>query len=260
MATEHLFHYSFVMLGLMRLWHFCRLCVLLKRFPAPAADSQWLLVVFGCVFLPMLLSLPDAFAPPRALKTVLSYLHFLPAALYITVVCREQSARSAILLAMSLLMGILVVDALVQFTFGTNLLGFERHSSVLTGMFDSNQRLGLVLALFLPLTLFSLHTQLSWGLWKWALLLPYCVVILFSLKRSAWVMLVIGALAYFFVFVTQKRISWQVKALIPTCAMAVVIVTGYLVPSVELTLKSTFGALNADYETLDIASSRRLTL
>lgn len=260
MATEHLFHYSIALLGLMGVWNFSRLWIRGGRFPVPASDTNWVWLAFGCVFIPMLLSLPDAFQPQRATKTVFSYLHFLPAALYINVVCRDPSARSLILRVVALLLGLLVVDALVQFTFGTNLLGFDRHSAVLTGMFDSNQRLGLVLALFLPLALYFLQTQLSWGSWKWSFLIPYGVVILFSLKRSAWVMLVIGALAYFFVFLVQRGISWRTKVLIPTLAVGVVLVTGYLVPTVGVTLKSTFGALNADYETLDIATSRRLTL
>lgn len=260
MATEHMFHYPIAFLGFMGLWRFLRLCFQDRRVPVPRPDVMWILLVFGCVFLPMLMSLPDAYEPQRTTKTVLSYLHYLPAALYITVICRNPKARALILLIVFMLLGLLVLDALAQFAFGNNLLGFERHSAVLTGMFDSSQRLGLVLALFLPLLLYFLQHRVAWRSWKWALLLPYGVVILFSLKRSAWVMLVVGAVVYFLVFLLQNRMSWRTKVSIPAIALLVVIATGYLVPSVGVTLKSTFGALNSDYETLDIATSRRLTL
>ena len=73
-------------------------------------------------------------------------------------------------------------------------------------------------------------------------------------------MLVAGAAAYFVVFLYRSQLGWRVKLLIPVSVAAVVMTTGYFVPSVGNTLKTTIGALNADYETLDIATSRRLTL
>jgi O-antigen ligase len=260
MVTEHLFHYPVIILGVMGAIHWLRLSLRQKYIAKPGADMAWVLLLFACVFMPMLLSMSDAFEPEHTKKTVLSYLHFLPAALYVCFICRDPETRLTILNVSSLLVGLLVVDALIQITVGVNLLGFERDSAVLTGMFDTNQRLGLVLALFLPLVLYCLQYRVSWGYWKWTLLIPYSIVILFSLKRSAWVMLALGATAYFVIFLYRSQLGWKVKLLIPVSIVAVVMMTGYFVPSVGSTLKTTIGALNADYETLDIATSRRLTL
>ena len=87
MATEHLFHYSIALLGLMGLWNFSRLWIRGGRFTVPASDTNWVWLAFGCVFIHMLLSLPDVFQPQRATKTVSDYLIFLPAPPLIHLTC-----------------------------------------------------------------------------------------------------------------------------------------------------------------------------
>ena len=260
MVTEHLFHYPIGLLGVLGIIYGIRQVARAGRIPSAQADIKLAAGLFLCVFLPMLASLPDAVHPQHARKTAFSYLHFLPAVLYICVVCRKPAAREFILKSLVIFIALLVFDALVQFFFGQNLLGFPRDSAVLTGMFDTNQRLGLVLALFLPLVLFVLHARARNNVWWWLFLIPFAVVILFSLKRSAWVMIIVGSLLYLAVFVRLGQISWRTKLLGPAALLLVIGATAHFVPSVGKTLEVTLGALTADYETLDIATSRRLTL
>ncbi|MGR8949174.1 MAG: O-antigen ligase family protein [Gammaproteobacteria bacterium] len=260
MPTEHLFHYPIGLLGLLGIIYWGRLTLRLRNFAVPGADLQLIVVLFGCIFIPMLLSLGDAFNPRHATKTTFSYLHFLPAALYIAVICRDVGSRLVIFKSVAVLLAILVVDALVQFLLGVNLLGFPRDSAVLTGMFDANQRLGLVLALFLPLMLCVLNQYRSHAAWTWLLLIPYAAVVLLSLKRSAWVMLLVGGGVYLLLFVRLSTVSWRAKIFTPVAMVGIVVAVAYFVPSVGKTFRTTIGALNADYETLDIATSRRLTL
>ncbi|MEM7467382.1 MAG: O-antigen ligase family protein, partial [Pseudomonadota bacterium] len=143
---------------------------------------------------------------------------------------------------------------------GFNFLGFPRDSAVLTGMFDANQRLGLVLALFLPLALYALRERGPNSNWKWVVLLPYAVVVLLSLKRSAWLMLAVGLTVWVVFFLRMSALSWRAKIFGPVAVLLVIAGTSYFVPSVGKTLQTTLSALNSDYETLDIATSRRLTL
>ena len=260
MATEHLFHYAVGILGLMGIVYGLRVVAKHGGLVRLQGDTRQVVALFLCIFLPMLLSLADAVNPQHATKTVASYLHFLPAALYICVVCRRPANRDAILTALGWLLALLVIDALVQFFLGQNLLGFPRDSAVLTGMFDNNQRLGLVLALFLPLILYVLHQASRLSGWQWLLVIPYTVVILFSLKRSAWVMLLVGLVLSGILFLRYIHMSWRMKLIVPLIALAVIGSTAYFVPVVGDRLQTTFGAFSADYETLDIASSRRLTL
>ena len=260
MPTEHLFHYPVAILCLLGIFRWGIHCYSARTPLMPGKDVKLVVGLFSCVFLPMLLSLSDAFNLSHAAKTTFSYLHFLPAALYVAVVCRPPESRLFLVKIMAVLLGVLVVDALLQFATGTNLLGYPRDSAVLTGMFDANQRLGLVLALFLPLVLYGLHHTLRWGAWRWLAVIPFAMVVLLSLKRSAWVMLVVGAVLYLVFFVRLSTISLRSKILVPISALALAITVGYFVPSVGKTIQTTVGALSTDFETLDIASSRRLTL
>ena len=260
MVTEHLFHYAVGILGVMGITYWLRQVFRAKGLPRPESDLVRVTMLFLCVFLPMALTLPDAVNPRHATKTTMSYLHFLPAALYVCVICRVPSSRNFIGNCLCWLLALLVIDALVQFFLGHNLLGYPRDTAVLTGMFDNNQRLGLVLALFLPLILFSLHRLERFGGWQWLLLIPYAVVILVSLKRSAWVMLVVGLFLYGILFIRNLRMDWRMKLLVPLAVIVVIASSAHFIPTVGERLQTTFGALSADYETLDIASSRRLTL
>ena len=260
MPTEHLFHYPVAILCLLGVFYWFRYSYRTHTPLKSGDDLKLVTLLFVCVFLPMVVSLTDAFNFGHALKTTISYIHFLPAALYITVVCRDVESRPILLKTVGIMLGVLVIDALIQFFTGTNLLGYSRDSVVLTGIFDANQRLGLVLALFLPLVLYGLHTRHHWGWWKWSFLVPYAVVVLLSLKRSAWVMLIVGAGLYVLCFIQLSTVSWRTKMLVPLCAAAVGLAVAYFVPSVGKTLDTTIGAMSADFETLDIATSRRLTL
>lgn len=260
MVTEHLFHYPLAVLGLIGIYRWIAFCIAKRTLVPMTAGIRLACTLFACIFLPMLASLTDAFELQRSVKTVFSYLHFLPAVLYVSFVFKDRKAHEFVLIALSLCLALLVADALIQFVFGVNLLGYPRDSAVLTGMFDSNQRLGLVLALFLPLLLYVLHFRCRWAVWKWLLLIPYAVVILFSLKRSAWVMLLVGAILFFVTYLRYRNISLRAKIATPLFVLLLVFITANIVPSVGTTIRTTFSALTADYETLDIATSRRLTL
>ena len=260
MATEHLFHYTIGLLGLMGVGYWLRQLVRVKALPRPSTDLRLVIALFLCIFLPMAASLTDAVNVAHAGKTTLSYVHFLPAALYVCVIGRSAASQALILKCLTGLLALLVVDALVQFFLGQNLLGFPRDSAVLTGLFDDNQRLGLVLALFIPMILYQLHRLRAMGGWQWLLLIPYLLVVLFSLKRSAWVMLIVGAGLYVILFLRVTKLDWRVKLFLPIAALGLVVSTAYFVPSVSERLNTSLGIFSADYETLDIATSRRLTL
>ncbi|MEM7468975.1 MAG: hypothetical protein AAF387_19115, partial [Pseudomonadota bacterium] len=99
MATEHLYHYTIGVLALLGLGMWLRMFNRRKSLVVPQADLKLVLTLFLCIYFPMLASLVGAVNPSRALKTTLSYLHFLPAALYICVLCRNIETRNFILAA-----------------------------------------------------------------------------------------------------------------------------------------------------------------
>src|SRR5204862_816380 len=108
--------------------------------------------LFACYWLPALLSAPDAVAPDRTWSTVLVDLRFLPFALaMVWLVGGAPRAQMLLREGAALVVGLWVLDALVQAATGTG-LGGHWAGDRLSGVFgDDNLKLGPVLAVLSPL-------------------------------------------------------------------------------------------------------------
>ncbi len=105
LATENLTHYPIGVMCLLGLYK-------IRRDPKGALRSKnasLLLSVFACVWIPMLLAMPDAVNPGRALKTTLLYFHFLPAGLYVIYMLRDLIVRRIVWIGLAIIIGLLPV-------------------------------------------------------------------------------------------------------------------------------------------------------
>ena len=157
---------------------------------------QVLLFLFLCLWLPQLISLIGAVNPARSAKIVSLYPLYLFCGLFIVRELARPGNLSRLSLALLFVVIFWCVDALIQYATGANLLGYPYQDGMLSGMFYPKLRLGIVVAVLVPVALETVRNVNRDSLYPWLLLIPFTVVVLLSGRRSAWLMLIISLSAY----------------------------------------------------------------
>ena len=87
------------------------------------------IIVFLCLWLPLLISFPDAVNQSRAAQTVLPYLRFMFAGLFIIQELTKNAHRlNFVVYAVFIIVTFWCLDASIQFLMGQNLLGYPYSS------------------------------------------------------------------------------------------------------------------------------------
>lgn len=255
-ATEHLVHYP---VGLMALLGLLRVVTRPGELQQPA--GRRLVLLFACVWVPMLVASVDAVAPGHAWKTTLLYLHLLPAAWFVVNVCRDEAVLRLVTQGTAVLVLFAGFDAFAQLIWGVDLFGYPYEDGILKGVFHPKQRLGLFLAVFAPL---CIEVVIGWNRTfprVWLLLVPLVIVILMSLKRSAWLMLAVGLCAYLALLLRGGRTSWRALPVVPLLlALTFAGATAMMSPVLKDRLSVTGGLLSLDADTFDAATGHRFSL
>ena len=256
LASEHGSHYPIGILFLLGLVQWVRA----PQTMLGSAGARLFVMVFACLWIPMLLSLPDAANPARALKTTVLYLHYLPAGLYVVHMLADHRIRRIVLGGIVVVVGFWSVDGAIQWFTGRDLFGYPYDGSVLKGVFYPKQRFGLVLAVFTPLYLHVVQRFAARTPFAWLLLAPLLLAVAFSLKRTAWIMLVAAVAFYAVAFfnATARNVRLAGFALV-VCFAAFAAAVAF-VPNLQTQVSGTMNIFSTDFETADIATSRRLTL
>ncbi len=256
LVTENLTHYPvgiMCLLGLYKMgWDY--------EGVVRSSNARLLIGAFSCVWIPMLLALPDSVNLARAMKTTFLYFHFLPAGLYIIYMLRDEFVRRTVWCGLTIIVVFWCLDGLLQLVFGQNLFGYPYDGSVLQGAFYPKQRFGLILAVFAPLYINAVQRLAERSVWAWLLLLPLLVAVLFSLKRTAWVMMLASIGIYLFCFVRSRQLDFRLAVGYSILAALALIVATSSVPNLRTQVSDTLGLFSADFERVDIATSRRLSL
>lgn len=255
-VSEHLVHYALGSMAVLGV---------LDAVRHPAALRTWrtrqLLLLFALLWLPMMIASVNAVAPAHTWRTVLPYLHLLPASYFVMRACADVDVQRLVTVGAAVLVAFVVLDAFVQLLWHRDLFGYPYDRNVLKGVFYPKQRLGLVLAVFAPLYLDGVLCGCRRYPWLWLLLLPMVVIILVSLKRSAWLMLAFGLCVYVLLYARQRASAWTGRRL-AQWAMALVLAAALasLNPSLRARLHETSGLFSSDVQAIDAASGYRLTL
>ncbi len=257
LTTEHLVHYALALLMLGGL-------VAVLRRPRAAwqdAELRSVTLAFLALWLPMLASLPDAVNRAHAAQTTFAYLHFWPAALAIVIVMRHAALRRFVFIGVAAVLAFWIGDALLQLVTGRDLFGHPPAGNILTGAFYPKQRLGLVLATTTPLYCVAVAALARRRPIAWLLLLPLFLVILLSLKRTAWIMLAVS-LAGLLWLSCVRRGGTTCRAMLALLMALAVIAGGAMAvdPALRARVAETAGIVSGDFATMDRASSYRLSL
>ncbi|MDX1605188.1 MAG: O-antigen ligase family protein [Candidatus Competibacterales bacterium] len=206
------------LMGLWVLAHWRRYLAPLRR---PGATRDYSLA-FALVWVPALLSLPDAYDLGNTLRSTAGYLRFYLAGLFVLQALTDGTARQRFLRLSAWLLLFWLADALIQAAVGVDLFGHPYPEDRLNGLFGDNLKFGPILAMLAPLLLIQArrHWPPTVRIGVWAVLL---LVLLLAGSRAGWVMFAVVVGGYLlYLRSTGLRPSRRWLAL----AAALLLVTG----------------------------------
>lgn len=220
-------------------------------------------MLFLCLWVPLLISLPDAVNISHSSKTVFAYLRFLFMGIYLLQERNALFQSSKLTTSIFFVALFWVTDALIQYTAGVDLFGYPYEPGHITGMFYPRNTIAHILAALSPLYFEQIRIYSKKFDWSWILILPLLAVILLSGRRAAWVMLAISIFGY---CIYLNKINRAKKGLIKkfaiitgACAVTLVLVVSTNKPLQDRII-TTVGLFSLDYELIDIATARRLPI
>ncbi len=220
-------------------------------------------LLFLCVWVPMILSLPDAANPGHSSSTVLPYLRFLFMGIYILQQRNLTRLVAWIRPAVFCIVSFWGIDAVIQYLAGANLFGYPHEPGHITGMFYPKNTIAHILAALSPLYFDSIRKFAANRPWLWLLVLPLFAVVLLSGRRAAWIMLAISTTGYLLYLLRVEKIGKNARRQLLAAALVVVsagaAVIGFDRPLQERII-TTAGLFSLEYETADRATARRLPI
>ncbi|MEM7542568.1 MAG: O-antigen ligase family protein [Pseudomonadota bacterium] len=162
-----------------------------------------IVLIFFAIWIPMLLSSAFAIEKQHAFETTISYLHFFPLAIVAAAFAFEHEQRWFMTL-LATLIAFWVADALIQLVFAVDVFGYVYEGGPLLGAFYPRQRLGLVVAALSPFYLWLMWQMFGHWAPRGLSVFPVLIVLLFSLKRSGWLMFAI-VLTIFLAAIAEHR-------------------------------------------------------
>lgn len=216
-------------------------------------------LAFFLFWIPMMLSVPDAFEPSEALRVTALYLRFFLAGLFIIWAIDSPEKRDLLLKFTSYLLLFWIADAVFQFFAGFNSFGYPLLHQ-LSGVFGRHLKLGIALAILSPFIIgWSME---RWPHWVSLLVLTAIVfVIVAAGTRSAWIMFGVILLAYALSYLRAHKEKATVLIFIALCTLAATATLSYkYFDSVSRRVDQTLLLFSGDREKLDIALSYRLPI
>jgi O-antigen ligase len=215
---------------------------------------------FALFFLPSVLSLFDAVNVERSTKTVLGMLRFYLVGVFIISRVERVDSHLKLGLAFAFIVLFWAIDGWIQAVFGADLIGFPAASiSRVSGIFDENARLGLMIVPFLGIAFFAVKKQFGLN-WAIGLSLLLSATILISGDRAAWVSLMVTVALLIVLFRRHLvSITWRqsVAILVGFSAITIAVLS---IPQFNNRLGSALVGLDGSYESINKASSSRLPL
>lgn len=157
-------------------------------------EMKWLLLSFAALWLPQLLSLPDAVELERSAKTTLAYPAYLLAAAFIAFSLSHRDLQK-LTGGILIILAIWIIDALLGWSGLEAWLGYETSGMRITGILFNKLTLGHIIAVLSPLAFEYLRRHIRNPL-AWLLFLGVIILVLLSGRRIAWLMLAVAGAGY----------------------------------------------------------------
>jgi O-antigen ligase len=230
-----------------------------------SSNMRLALILFACIWLPIVISLPDAVMIEPSLSTAIAFIRFPFAVLFTIYALANTENRSKLFTAIFAMLTIIIADAILQAITGKNILGSPTIADRLTGLFYPKLGLGLWIA---PLgaIYFEKVRQLAiksvrFGWVYWLLLAPYSAVVLLSGSRTSWIIYAVSMLGFaIYLYTTNPQYAIKKHLAIIILLSIPLSVMLYQYPPFKHKLTTTAGLFSGDYNKANAATSIRLPI
>lgn len=237
----------------------------LARSPAHRARiraaSRFVLPLFLCYWIPMLLSCFDSVMPEKSWVQTLSALRFLAAALALAVLLEAPSRRERFLRWSTWLLLFWAFDAFVQLFLGRDVFGIPMHPDRLNALFyDRYQFFGPTLAMLSPLALE--HARRYWRPWAWELSFTLLLgAVLISGMRAGWLAMALVLATYLvLMFKRENRKLQRALVTIPVLSVAMLLFSYLASPLLQERIDVSRAFAFSSQQAADTSSMERIPL
>ena len=257
--SKSLYNVPMGIMALIGVWYSCKYWKQLLRDPVIRSH----VLLFFCLWLPMLISLVDAVNMRRSAATVFPYLRFLFFGIYVLHEIRKAGVLEKIRAGIFVITAFWCIDAVIQLCLGIDLFGFPYRAGDITGLFYPRNTIAHVTASLSPFYFEMIRRRSARLPWLWLLLLPLFIVILFSGRRAAWIMLALSCAGYlYYLLRLSGSYAWVSKRIIPIALILAVVCVTAIGTSQTLRdrINITMELFSGDYQRIDAATAMRLPI
>lgn len=154
------------------------------------------LILFMFIWVPILISVFDAYDISRSFSTSLRYLGYPLAGIFIIRSLANHSHRDKVFWGVFWIIAFWSLDALIQAALGYDIFGYPYKEGAVTGIFHPKIRLGVVAAVFTPVVFEVARRKGTQWPWLWLIVLAVVVAIFMNGRRAGWVMLALSVAGY----------------------------------------------------------------
>lgn len=225
------------------------------------AAARFVLPLFLCYWIPLLLSSFDTVVPEKSWMQTATALRFLAAALALSVLLEAPSARARLLRWSAWLLLLWALDAFVQLFLGHDLFGIPMHPDRLNALFyERYQFFGPTLAMLSPLALE--HARRRWRPWAWELSFALLLgAVLISGMRAGWLAMALVLVTYMFLMLRRENRELRRALLtIPALALLVLAVSYQASPLLQERLDVSRAFATGTEQARDASAMERLPI
>lgn len=220
--------------------------------------------VFLCLWLPLLISFPDAVNKAHSAHTIFPYLRFFFAGIFIISEINKNPERiKFILKGIFYIVLFWCIDASIQFIIGKNLIGFPYQPGHITGMFHPRNTISHICSILS--TFLFLYAYINFDNKKYLSLsiMPLFFILLLSGRRAAWVMLALSTLGFVtYSFYFSKNKKRFMKLLGITTGLLAILLSSTIIfhEPTNKRFNDTLGLFSGNYEQINKATAVRLPI
>jgi len=225
------------------------------------AAATFIVPLFLCYWVPMLVSTFDSFDPQKSAVQTLAALRYLAAALALSVLLEAPSSRERVLRWTAWLLVFWSIDAFVQLFLGRDLFGIAMHPDRLNALFIKKyQFFGPTLAMLSPLVLE--HARRNWRPWVWALSFALLLgAVMIAGMRAGWLTMALVLATYMLLLLKREnRELRRTVFAIPALAVIVLAVSYFASPLFQERLSVSHAFTLGEEQALDVSSMERLSI
>lgn len=221
-------------------------------------------LVFLCLWLPLLISFPDAVNKAHSSRTVFPYLRFFFAGIFIITELNKKPERIYFIIkGIYYIVLFWCIDATIQFIFGKNLLGFPYEPGHITGMFHPRNTISHICAILSAFTFFYAYNNFEKKKLFALSIIPLFFILLLSGRRAAWVMLALscfGFISYSFYYSKNKKLLINYFGIMSIIIALLLSSTILFHEPTNNRFKVTLGLFSGNYEQTNRATAKRLPI